>query len=227
MSNTASLATASPNLSMVQIAVQIVNYSTPNIATQKPGPLSYGSTVGALLPYIDGGDNRIQAVTYAGGRIYTTFATALNDDDGNEVVGGAFVVLSPTYRGGLVSAPLLRQGYFLVRGNHLLRPAIGVNAAGHGAIAATLVGPGYFPSSVYLPFETFSGPSSVMLAASGSAPEDGFTAYSGGANPGLARWGDYSSPFVAPDGSLWMAVEYIPNLPRSQYANWGVFVSKY
>ena len=25
--------------------------------------------------------------TYAGGRIYTTFATALNDDDGNEVVG--------------------------------------------------------------------------------------------------------------------------------------------
>jgi hypothetical protein len=224
LSGTASLLTPNPGMTMVQVTVSSLNYIAPNVVSQKPGALPYGSTLGYFTPIvIDGGDTRIQAVTYAGGRIYTTMATALNDETGHEVVGGGFVILSPTFRNGVLSAPPIRQGYFAVRGNHLLRSAIAVNAQGRGGIAATLVGPDHFPSSVFLPIETFSGPTSVQVAAAGSAPQDGFTGY----QDGVARWGDYSTPFVTSDGSLWMAVEYIPSLPRSQFANWGIFISKY
>ena len=227
LTNTASLATANPSLAMIQALVTVIPYAAPNVASQRPGTLTYGSTIGGQLAFIDGGDTRIQSASYAGGRLFTTMATAVNDETGRQVVGGGFVILSPTFRGGVLGASVLRQGYVAVRNNHLLRSAIAVNAQGRGAIAATLVGPDYFPSSVYLPITTFSGPASVQLAAPGAGPEDGFTGYPGGAGAGLARWGDYSSPFVASDGSLWMAVQYIPNLPRTQLANWGTFISKY
>lgn len=108
-----------------------------------------------------------------------------------------------------------------------MRSSIAVNAQGRGAIAATLVGPDHFPSAVYLPFEIFSGPSSVRLVQAGAAPQDGFTGYQNGFGPGLARWGDYSSPFVTSDGSFWMAVGYIPNLTRTQFANWGTYITRY
>ena len=227
LTNTATLATANPSLTIIQTIVQVIPYAAPNVATQRPGTLTYGASVGGQLAFIDGGDTRIQSASYAGGRIYTTMATAVNDANGLQVVGGGFVILSTAFRGGILGASVLRQGYVAVTGNHLLRSAIAVNAQGRGAIAATLVGPGHFPSAVYMPIETFSGPLSVQIAAPGTGPEDGFTGYPGGFGAGLARWGVYSSPFVTSDGSLWMAVQYIPNLPRTPAANWGTFISKY
>ena len=224
--NTASLATSTPSLTMIQILVNTLSYVMPDVATQKTGPIPYGTSVGGILSFIDGGDTRIQAAVYAGGRIYATIATAVNDETGRQVVGGAYVILSPTYRNGVFATSMVRQGYFSVRGNHLIRPAIGVTATGRGAIAATLVGPDHFPSSVYLPIETFSGPSAIYRTATGSAPQDGFTGYTG-FGAGLARWGDYSTSFTASDGSIWMVVQYIPNLPRHPQANWGTFISKY
>ena len=225
MSNTGSLATAAPTLTLTETIIPTLTYVSPNAAAQRPGPLPYGSTLfppGRLEP-IDGGDNRMLAACYAGGRLYATLSTQLTDENGNSVVGAAYVILSPTFRGGVLSAFGLRQGYVLVNNNNLLRPAIAVNPQGNGAIVFTLVGPDYYPSAAFVALNTFSTASTVQIAGPGVLPEDGFTGY----EQGIARWGDYSAAVAASDGSIWMATEYIPNAPRTQFANWGTFLIRY
>jgi hypothetical protein len=113
-----------------------------------------------------------------------------------------------------------------VNGNHLLRPAIAVNAQGRGAIVFTLVGADYYPSAAFLPIQTAATSSTIQIAGKGFAPEDGFSGYDPN-QPGLARWGDYSGAVVAADGSVWMTTEYIPNLPRTQKANWGTYLMRF
>ena len=223
MYNTASINTANPQLSLVQTSVSTIRVAYPDPANQRPGPLPYGNTVGGSLAFIDGGDNRIQSVTYAGSRLYVTAASQVLDDTARRVVGIAHVTLSPVFRAGALAASVVRQGYLGVRQNHLLRPALAVNARGEGAIAATLVGPNYYPSAVYVPFTSGTTPTMVFLAAAGSGPQDGFTGYEGGP----ARWGDYSTATLAPDGSVWMITEYIPNGTRSEFANWGTYVRRH
>lgn len=223
MSNTSSLATAIPNLTLTETTVPTLGYSTPPLASQPPGPLPYGSTVGATIsPNIDGGDTRIQSVVYAGGRLYVTLGTQVTDAHGNILAGGAYVVISLANRGGLITASALRQGYLLVNGNHLLRPAIAVDAQGRGAIVFTLVGPGYYPSAAFVPFSAFAAGGTLQVAASGAFPEDGFTAYD--FPPFIARWGDYAAAVLGGDGRIWLATEYIPNAPRTDFANWGTAV---
>jgi hypothetical protein len=69
----------------------------------------------------------------------------------------------------------------------------------------------------------------IQLAAQGALPEDGFTGYQdflGNVARSTARWGDYSTAVVASDGSVWMATEYIPNSPRTEFANWGTYITR-
>lgn len=230
MFNTSSLGTAAPNLFLTRLVVPALTYLFPDVATQRPGPLPYGSTLfppGALA-FIEGGlDSRVLSVVYAGGRLYVTFATEVTAENGRNFVGGAYVMLSPTFRSGLITAPVLRQAYLTATNNHILRPAVAVNSQGLGAIAFTLVGPDHFPSAAFLTIDSASLGSVIQIAAPGTAPEDGFTGYRGGAGPGLARWGDYSAAVATSDGSIWMAVEYIPDAPRTQLANWGTFIARY
>ena len=231
MANTASLATASPTPTLTRINTPVLAYSFPRVATEKAGPLPYGSTLNppGLVANLDGGDTRVLSAFYAGGRIYATWATEAADELGNNVVGGAYAILSPTFRNNVLAAPVLRQGYLLVQKDHLLRPAIGVTAQGQGAIAMTLVGPDYYPSAAYVTINTYSTGTSVQLVSAGAGPEDGFTGYpdEGFPETGVARWGDYNSAAVGSDGSIWMTMEFIPNAPRTQLANWGTFVAQY
>ncbi len=228
LTNTSSLQTSAPNLTMIQTTVPTLTYRSPDVATQRPGPLPYGSTVPpGLLAFIDGGDARVLSLVYAGGRLYVTLASEVTDGKGRNVVGGAYLVVSPALRSGTLLGSSLRQGFLVTNGNHLLRPAIAVNARGQGAIAFTIVGPDYFPSAGFVSFDNFAPGTSIKLAAAGFAPEDGFSGYPDGFGPGLARWGDYSGAVVNSDGNLWMVAEYIPNLPRSDFANWGTYVMKY
>jgi hypothetical protein len=153
--------------------------------------------------------------------LYTTFAGGVTDDAGQGVVGGIYMILAPTLRGGVLKAIVRRQGSLMVTGNHVLRPAIAMNAKGRGAIVFTLVGPDYYPSAAYVPIQNASTASTLYIAGPGAFPEDGFTGYD---YPGVARWGDYSSAVMADDGTLWMTTEYIPGLPRTELANWGTFI---
>jgi hypothetical protein len=222
MYNTSSLNTASPQLTLTQTAVSTLRFLHPDPVNQKNGPIPYGNSVGAPLSFIDGGDTRVQSVTYAGSRLYVTVASQVMDDTGRRVAGAAYVVLSPLFRSGAPGISVVRQGYLAVRQNHLLRPAIAVNAKGKGAIAVTLVGPNYYPSAAFIPVDGYpKGP--LYVAAAGTAPQDGFTGYEGFP----ARWGDYSTATVAPDGSVWMIMQYIPDGLRTEVANWGTYVRRY
>jgi hypothetical protein len=178
------------------------------------------------LEFLTGNDDRVVSLCYSGGRLYLTLATSVIDDGGRLRVGAAYFILSPSLRSGVLAAPLLRQGMLSVNGNHLLNPAIAVNAQGRGAIVFTLVGPDYYPSAAFVPIQTASTSSSIQIVGNGFSPEDGFSGYDPNAF-GVARWGDYSAAVVAADGSVWMATEYIPNAVRSLKANWGTYVIRY
>jgi hypothetical protein len=228
MYNTSSLGALSPNatpsMTLTQVAVPSLAYEDPDVAEQQPGPTPLGTSLGDPLEYLDGGDPRVQSLSYAGGSLYLTLQTGVNDQNGNWVVGGAYIVLSPTFRSGVLAAKTVNQGYLLVNDNHLLRPEIAVNAQGVGAIAVTLVGVDWYPSAALIPFAVVSTPTTIQVAAAGALPEDGFSGYVAEGGDGVARWGDYNSAIAASDGSIWMAVEYIGNYPRTPAANWNTFV---
>jgi hypothetical protein len=226
MYNTSSLATPSPNPMLTRITVPTLTYTYPAVATQPRGPTPYGSslTPPAALETLDGGDPRVQAVVYAYGRLFLTLSTQTYDDNGSRVVGAAYIVLSPTFRSGALRAQVVSQGYLVVNGNHLLRPAIGVDARGNGAVAVTLVGPDWYPSAAVIPFRTFSAPSTIQVIGIGALPEDGFTGYATGGGYGVARWGDYNTAVTASDGSIWMVAQYIADTPRTEFANWNTFI---
>jgi hypothetical protein len=228
MYNTASLGGPSPLLTLTRVTIPSLTYYFPGKATQKDGPLPYGSTLypPGVLAYLDGNDTRVLSATYAGGRLFVTLATQVYDENNRGFVGGAYFIVSPTFRGAL-AARMLRQGYVLASNNHVLRPAIAVNPEGRGAIAFTVSGPDYYPSAAYLPIDAFTTGSAIQIAGLGAFPEDGFTCYPGGFLAGTARWGDYATAVADSDGTVWMVAEYIPDAARSTYANWGTFVYRY
>jgi hypothetical protein len=207
--------------------VPTIAYSAPGVANQRPGPLPYGSSLvpPAPLEYLDGADGRILSAVYAGGRIYATLGAQVTDDTGLKRCGGVYLILSPTFRAGVLAAPVLRQGTLMVNGNHLLRPAVAVNASGRGAIAFTLAGSDSYPSAAFVAIDTFNTGNTIQVSGTGAYPEDGFTGYDDGS--GLARWGDYSTAVADGTGAIWMVVEHIPNLPRTEFANWGTYITRY
>jgi hypothetical protein len=102
---------------------------------------------------------------------------------------------------------------------------VAVNPSGNGAIAFTITGPSMFPSAGYALLDD-DGTGPIHIAGAGAAPEDGFTGYTAFGGDGNARWGDYSAAVAAPDGSIWVANEYITPRPRTVNANWGTFISR-
>jgi hypothetical protein len=208
---------------LTRVGINTLTYASPDEANQLAGPIPYGASLGQTETYIDGGDTRVQALVYAGAHLYLTLATGINDVNGRWVVGSAYVVLTPTFRNNTLAAQVLQQGYCYVNSNHLLRPAISVNAQGAGAIAVTLVGSNYYPSAAMIPFQTGVTPTTLQIAATGALPEDGFTGYQNG----YSRWGDYNTSITASDGSIWSVVEYIGNYPRTTAANWNTYVIHY
>jgi hypothetical protein len=233
MTNTASLTTGSPNLALTTTTVPTLTYSLPNPATQKKGPLTYALTLipPGLEAELDGGDVRVLSVCSAGGRLYVTLGTQVTDANGHVLAGGLYVVITPTYRGGVLFGTVFdsRQGYLVANNNNLLRPAIAVTAQGNGAIVFTISGPDYFPSAAFVPFAAFSPASTIQIPGPGAFPEDGFTGYPNLGFPaiGIARWGDYFAAVVDGAGSIWMGAEYIPNSPRTPLANWGTYIIQY
>ena len=226
MSNTSSLSTTRADMMLARIIVPTLFYSIPDAATQPEGYRPYGAglTPQGALPLIDGGDTRAQSLFYSAGRLHLTFATKVSQTKGNRV-GAAYVILSPTARGGVISAQVIKQSIFAVSNNNLLRPSIGVDANGRGAIAATVVGPDWYPSAAFIPIDPVTASTMVRIPAAGAFPEDGFTGYSpGSGGQTIARWGDYSSTAVANDGSVWMVAQYIGTSPRTAFANWGTFI---
>ena len=206
--------------SFTTVAVNTETYFVPIEASQKPGPIPLGKSLGQPESTLDPDDQRMQIVSFANGSLWSSVGTAIQV--GSDVVdGAAYFVIKPSWKNGALHASVTKQGYVASAGNHLLYPAIGVTEGGNGAMVFTLTGPDYFPSAAYVPISTSGTGSAIRLAAKGVRPEDGFSCYPTFGPP--CRWGDYSWAVTA-NNSVWIATEYIGPKERDELTNWGTFI---
>jgi hypothetical protein len=200
-------------------------YGQPPNATQKTGPTPLGTSVGDPLELLASNDDRMNQVVYADGLLWSGVNTIVQHKTEAPRVGIAYFIVQPSFTGTTLGASMASQGYVSVEHNNVLFPSIGVTKEGQGVMSFSLSGPRYFPSAAYAYIDVTHGVSDIHIAGAGQLPEDGFSGYAAFGFAGVARWGDYSAA-VADGGNIWIAAEYIPNLPRTALANWGTFISK-
>lgn len=236
LTNTQSLAGASPSVTLSHQVLPVGQYGTPPPATQKPGDFPLGQCIddttltspawngkgcwralfapkdqpahNAVETRLDANDTRMQQVVYANGKLWGALDTALTLGGVNQA-GVEWFIVQPSAANGTASATMTRQGYLGVPGSNVTYPAIGVTTGGHGVMALTLVGPGDYPSAAYAAIDAVNGTGAVQVAAAGRGPADGFTGYKAlVGDVASERWGDYGA--AATDGNtVWLASEYI------------------
>lgn len=227
LSGTNTLASATPTVSLQLKIVRTQVYGFPPDAQQKAGPMPFGALLGipkSKLELLAANDDRMNQVVYAGGKLYGAVNSIIKPSNGPVRTGTAYFIVTPSWPGGSFDATATGGGYVSVSEASVLFPAIAVNAAGAGAMTFTLVGPGHFPSAAFATLDAGGHVGAVHLAAAGAGPEDGFSGYQAFGGNRTARWGDYSAAAVDEAGTVWLATEYIPNAPRTLFANWGTFV---
>jgi hypothetical protein len=247
LTNTSSLDTASPALSLSNNVLTVGTYAIPPKQTQPGSGTAPGIAVpqgycindtttptiagvgcwrllfggepahNEVISRPDSNDTRMQQVTYANGKLWGALDTALNP-------GG----VSQPQRAGIAwyilnpsAAKVVMAGYLGATGTDFTYPAIGVTASGRGVVAFTATGDTLNPSSGFAPIDAIAGvgPWSVVTGGQGAAVDDGFTSYkSQVGTPIRTRWGDYSAAAVDGD-SIWIASEYIAH--ACDYATWG------
>jgi hypothetical protein len=226
VSNTSSLNSSNPTLSLSGRYISVATYGIPPRSDQKAGDYPLGqclsdSTIptpfgtgcwnyfftggGPFLNVekkIDSNDSRMQQVYFANGKLWGALDTAVNVG-GATKAGIAYYVLNPH------SGKLFQQGFVAVANNNVSYPAIAVNGSGRGVMAFTLVGADHYPSAAYTSIDAKVGAGDVHVIAEGIGPDDGFSGYNPHSSYGSRpRWGDYGG--AVSDGSfLWIASEYI------------------
>ena len=239
--NTSSLNTSTPQLHLGFIVVGTGSYSSPTAGVhQKPGPLPLGMAKcgcpNPKLPTLDPGDIRMLSAVFANGRLWGTIGSQVLDAHNNPRMAAYFIILQQSSANPTVFTLAAHNVISDISEDSasLLRPFVGVNKDGRGAIVYTLVGPFNNPSSAFTPFDGTTSPISIgpiTISKAGVVPEDGFTGYPPDQTPpfNTARWGDYSWAVVddADQKTVWLATEYIPNVPRTVNANWGTFIMQY
>jgi hypothetical protein len=244
MTNTSSLNSASPAVSLSSQVLPVGQYGVPP-KQQQPGSgsaplenapqgfclndtttaLTAGVTgcwkllvgappTGEVVSRPDSNDTRMQQVTWANGKLWGALDTTVNPDLGPARAGIEYFVVNPN------AGKIVNQGYLGAAGHDFTYPAIGVTASGRGVMAFTDTGDGTFPSAGYAAIDAKAGVGGWNDVAPGAAPDDGFTSYKAqvGGNPPRTRWGDYGAAAV--DGnSIWIASEYIAH--TCDYIPWG------
>jgi hypothetical protein len=208
-------------------------YGQPPDAEQKDGPTPLKDAEAAglegvksveHLELLAGNDDRMNEVKYADGKLWGDVNTAVKNANGNVNVGIAWFQVTPSIGASGVGGSVTSQGYVAVNRGNALFGAIAANNDGDAAMGFTLSGTSWFPSAAWVSLGANGATSAVHVAAAGQLPEDGFTGYVIEGGAGTARWGDYSAAQADEHGNLWMATEYIPNAPRTLFANWGTRV---
>jgi hypothetical protein len=212
-----------PDLALSYNIVGVGLYVVPARSQQKVGPTplvdclnkkscAVNFLLGATDPLapehesdVDSNDTRMQQVVFADGMLWGALDTAVNAS-ANTRAGVEWFIVDPTADGG---PALVNSGYVSVSQENLTYPAVAVTPNGHGVIAFTLLGRGYYPSAAFTSISV-NGTGAVQVAATGVGPDDGFTgtAYFNFPNPPRPRWGDYGAAVY--DGTnMWIASEYI------------------
>lgn len=226
LTNTGSLKGA-PALTLTNIALPSELYAQPPNAVQMDGPTPLAKSVHDRLELLDTNDDRMNQVVFAAGHLWAAANTAVQPPNGPVVGGIAYFIVSPSDSNGNLTASMGMQGYVGVSSEDVLFPSIGVTPAGKAVMAFSLVGPDFHPSAAFARVSITHGAGDIHIAGAGQLPDDGFTGYDEiTPSVGSARWGDYSAAVADLNGNIWMAAEYIPNAPRTSFANWGTYVSE-
>ncbi len=228
LDNTDSLRAANPDVRLTHRTVPSLNYSFEPNVVQKPGRAPLAQLVGEPLNKLDSGSD-MSEVKYVQGRLFGAIGTAVGPK-GDQRDGVLWVQVQPTFSGGRVDGRVVQQGYVAVGDNNsVIYPAIGVNAAGRGAMVMTLAGPNVYPSPAYVEMGLAGASGPVRVPEFGQRPDDGFTCYQAfvGSRDRGCRWGDYSSAVADERGDIWMATEFIADQVRLPLANWNTMVLRH
>lgn len=218
MTNEAALSSgAAPTLSATVINTE--SYSQPSSA----GAPQKGST-----DMLDMGDDHMRQVEYRPnplGQLYGIVATAVKPTGDTTVrAGAAYFDLAPSLSGGHISTVTIKsQGYVDQQGVYLIHPSMGIAPDGDEAVAGTLTGTGYYPTTVYTTQHLDAGSpfGPFQITGMGMRPEAGYTC---AGHP--CRWGDYAvnawdPPNTTGEGLMWMAAEFSPSGPADSSVNYG------
>jgi hypothetical protein len=226
LTNTSSLNSGSPSLSLSNTTFTVDQYAIPPKANQPTvGDWPQGQCLNIpacataillgipdpfveVISHLDSNDTRMQQVSYASGKVWG----ALDTDvivNGVHKAGIEYFIVKPNVSSGSASGSLALQGTLALANNNLTYPAIGVLQNGRGVMAFTVVGDNHYPSAGYSSMDALIGAGDIHIAAEGVGLDDGFTSYAAQVGfPPRTRWGDYGAAAV--DGkSIWIASEYI------------------
>jgi hypothetical protein len=232
LTNTKSLDDAVPSVTLQSAVLDSQVYGQPPDVQQRPGPTpladliktgAFGKAGAQALPLIAANDDRMQQVTWADGKLWSSLNSVVKPKNGTVQSGAAYFVVSPSVSNGALSGTIVKQGYVSVSGLGIVYPSVGVNKSGKGVMAFSIAGPTMYPSAAYVPIDA-SGTGAITIVAQGAGPDDGFSGYPIFGGDRAGRWGDYSAAVADVNGTIWFANEYIPNLPRTALANWGTFI---
>ncbi|MGI9115645.1 MAG: hypothetical protein ACR2FX_11570 [Chthoniobacterales bacterium] len=228
LTNTSSLSTATPNLHLTMTAVDTRAYHYPTFGVpQKDGFHPLGASLGEPVEKLDPGNDTISSCEYVNGHIWGTLSSSMNDGTGGKIEVVDYFVFTPQITNGNLTASLFTQGVIAQAGVFLMYPAIALNTDGNGAIVFSLSGRNYYPSAAFVSIKGTTV-SPIHIAREGNLPDDGFTGYPEFGGNGIGRWGDYSAAAVNNvDNTIWMATEFIPDLPRTSLANWATYITRF
>jgi len=249
MTNTASLNSASPAVSLANRIVGVGQYGIPP-KQQQPGS---GSAPTTAVPQGDCLNDKttvtiagtgcwkllVSAAAHAGGGAEVVARPDSNDTRMQQVTfangklwGALDTALNPdsgAQRAGVewfivnpTTPKIVLQGYLGASGHDFTYPAIGVTASGRGVMAFTDTGDTTYPSAGYAPIDALAGlgPWNDVPGGQGAAADDGFSGYKQQNYPNPIRSRWGDYGAAAVDGnSIWIASEYIGG--ACDYTTWG------
>jgi hypothetical protein len=246
LTNTASLNSGSPALSLTTKVVPVNQYAIPPRQKQ-PGSGTPATTatpqgfcVNDTATLLFNGQTGCWRLLFGGQPAHNEVISRADSNDtrmqqvtyaNGRVWGALDTALNPdsgVQRAGIAwyilnpdSGKVDLQGYLGATGYDFTYPAIGVTPSGRGVMAFTATGDSLNPSAAYAAIDALAGVSvwDVLNKNTETAQDDGFTGYkSQVGNPPRTRWGDYGAAAV--DGnSIWIASEDIA--PSCSYTAWG------
>jgi hypothetical protein len=223
ITRTASLRSAHPDPRLFDRTVKSQVYGQPVPQRQKNGIHPLGTSHNEPVPTVESNDARMNQVVFASGRLWGGVNTIANPGPRDAI---AWFSVNPSVSSSGVQANIADQGYVAGRdrGSFVSFPSIGVNDAGNGVIAYSLMGDRWYPSAAQTGISRKGLTTGVQIVRNGFRPEDGFTCYEEEGFGPNCRWGDYSASFALPTGDIWSATEFIGDNARTVGANWSTFV---
>jgi hypothetical protein len=246
LTNTASLATSAPALTLTNRLVKVNQYGVPP-RQQQPGSgtapdttAPQGYCINDTSTLLFNGQVGCWHLLFAAQPAHNEVVSRPDSNDSRmqqvtysngKLWGALDTALNPgggPQRAGIAwyilkpdNGGVVLQGYLGATGHDFTYPAIGVTPSGRGVMAFTDTGDSTDPSAGYAPIDASLGVGAWndVPGGSGAAVDDGFTGYKAQVgNPPRTRWGDYGAAAV--DGNaVWIASEYIGG--SCSYADWG------